>query len=115
MLYSKLRWLSAAALACCCLTLNLAQDGTPQTAPASAADETALRALVGDFCAAYAKEDLDGFLRLWSAKSPDLAARRKAMEQIFLTYDRIEVKNISPPPAVSSQTPIGRGCVRRTS
>ena len=64
------------------------------------ADETTLRGLVEQFFAAYAKEDLDGFMALWSPKSPDYAARKQTMQQLFaqanytfahLTLSRIKV------------------------
>ena len=50
-------------------------------------DEAALRALVEKFFAAYAKKDLDGFMALWSEKSPDYAARKQTMQQRFAAWD----------------------------
>jgi len=64
-----------------------------QTQP-SAADNTALRALVEEFYGSYAKKDLDGFLRLWSANSPELAARRETMQKLFVDNEKIEVKHL---------------------
>src|SRR5262245_30722518 len=60
----------------------LAQDESRKERPgsASAADEAALRALAQEFYSAYAKKDLEGFLRLWSARAPELEARRQAMQ-----------------------------------
>ncbi|MEP6635076.1 MAG: CHAT domain-containing protein [Acidobacteriota bacterium] len=66
----------------------------PAQHSATANDEAALRSLVGQFFDAYAKEDSEGWLRLWSAKSPELAARRKSLQQLFADDDRIEVKDI---------------------
>jgi CHAT domain-containing protein/Tfp pilus assembly protein PilF len=58
-------------------------------------DEAALRAVVETFYAAYTKEDLESFTSLWSSKSPDLTARRKAMEKLFADNDKIEVKSLT--------------------
>jgi CHAT domain-containing protein len=55
------------------------------TQSTQSADEAALRALVEKFYAAYQKEDLDGFMGLWSEKSPDFAQRKQAMQQFFTT------------------------------
>jgi CHAT domain-containing protein/uncharacterized protein HemY len=57
-------------------------------------DEASLRTIVEEFYAMYPKKDLQGFLRLWSEKSPDLAARRKAMEKLFADNDKVEVKSV---------------------
>src|SRR5262249_39182275 len=61
----------------------------------SAADDAALRALAQELYADYAKKDLDGFLRLWSAKSPEFAARRQTMQKLFADHEKIEVKNLA--------------------
>src|SRR5262249_39325761 len=58
----------------------------------AAADELALRSLAEEFYASYAKKDLDGFLRLWSARAPELAARRQTMQKLFADHEKIEVK-----------------------
>ena len=59
------------------------------------ADEIALRAVVEQFYSTYTKEDLPGFASLWSVRSPDLAARRKALEKLFADNDKIEVKSLT--------------------
>src|SRR5262245_30955457 len=89
-------WLSAITLVCCCFSFNLAQDEPRKERPRndSATDEAALRALAQEFYAAYAKKDLDGFLRLWSAKSPEIASRRQAMQKLFADHEKIEVKDM---------------------
>jgi len=65
------------------------------------ADEAALRVLVDKFFAAYQKKDLDGFMGLWSAKSPDFASRKQTMQRLFaqanytfvnLTLARVKVE-----------------------
>src|SRR5262245_58611289 len=75
----------------------LAQDESRKERPgsASAADEAALRALAQEFYSAYAKKDLDGFLRLWSARAPELAARRQAMQKLFADHEKIEVRDLA--------------------
>src|SRR5262249_5122059 len=55
-------------------------------------DELALRALAEEFYSSYAKKDLYGFLRLWSARAPELAARRQTMQKLFADHEKIEVK-----------------------
>lgn len=82
------RWPLALVLAFRCLAPFPAQE-------AAAADEAALRALAGEFYAAYARKDLDGLTRLWSAKSPALAPRRQAAEQLFAKSEKIEVKSLT--------------------
>jgi CHAT domain-containing protein/Tfp pilus assembly protein PilF len=70
-----------------------AQDES-RTRPTAASDDAALRALVEEFYGSYAKKDLDGFLRLWSAKSPELATRRETMQKLFADLEKIEVKGL---------------------
>src|SRR5258708_7231896 len=64
--------------------------------PSASADDAADRKAVAErLFAAYAKKDLDGFMALWSAKSPDLAPRRQTMQQVFAATDKIEVKSLA--------------------
>src|SRR5260370_11437694 len=88
--------LSSVILTCLLFSSAPAQDESRQQRPgsASAADEAALRALAEQFYAAPAKKDLDGFLQLWSAKAPALAARRQTMEKLFADNEKIEVKGV---------------------
>ena len=67
---------------------NISQNNSPDT-------ETTLRSVVDELFVAYAREDIDGYLKLWSAKSPDLATRRKALEDLFAANDKIEVKALA--------------------
>jgi CHAT domain-containing protein/tetratricopeptide (TPR) repeat protein len=81
--------LSLIVVATLCLQpLGLAQEASP-------ADETALRAAAEEFYAAYAKEDLEGLMGLWSSNAPDLASRRKAMQDVFAANEKIEVKRLT--------------------
>ncbi|HEX6733075.1 MAG TPA: CHAT domain-containing protein, partial [Pyrinomonadaceae bacterium] len=64
------------------------QNNSPDT-------ETTLRSVVDELFVAYAREDIDGYLKLWSAKSPDLTARRKSMQDLFTANDKIEVKTLN--------------------
>jgi tetratricopeptide (TPR) repeat protein len=84
-------------LAACLFSFGFAQDQSRALRPVSAqsADEAALRRLAEEFYAAYPKKDLDGFLRLWSGKSPELASRQQAMPQFFANYAQIEVKGLT--------------------
>ncbi len=83
---SRLSLIVVAAL--CLQPLGLAQDASP-------VDETALRAVAEELFAAYAREDLEGFMGQWSANSPELATRRKAMQELFAANERIEVKRLT--------------------
>src|SRR6185503_4974475 len=85
--------LGSAILVCLLLSSAPAQDES-RTRPTSASDDAALRALVEEFYGSYAKKDLDGFLRLWSAKSPELATRREIMQRLFVDHEKIEVKGL---------------------
>jgi CHAT domain-containing protein len=69
-------------------TLGLAQD-TP------AADENALRTVAEELFASYPSENLEAFMALWSAKSPETASRRKAMQELFAANEKIEAKDLS--------------------
>ena len=74
-------------------TYGLSQDQA--RAEVTATDEAELRTFAEQFYAAYSKKDLDGFMKLWSAKATGLDARRKATEEIFAGVDKIELKNLS--------------------
>ncbi|MGB7925088.1 MAG: CHAT domain-containing tetratricopeptide repeat protein [Pyrinomonadaceae bacterium] len=69
-------------------------QGDKQRAAVSGTDEAALRSLTAQYFAAYAKEDLDGLMRLWSAKAPEATARKRALEERFALYDRLEAQNV---------------------
>jgi tetratricopeptide (TPR) repeat protein len=86
--------LRGVTLACLLFFSASAQDGSRTPRPAATAGEAALRALAEEFYTAYSKKDLDGFLQLWSAKAPELAARRQAMQRLFADHEKIEVKGI---------------------
>jgi tetratricopeptide (TPR) repeat protein len=53
-----------------------------------------IRALVDRLFKAYARKDLDGFMALWSKKSPDYAARTRTMRQLFAETGLIELKEL---------------------
>ena len=89
-------WLGRFILACLLFSLVPArgESRTQRLASATVADEAALRVLVEEFYASYTKQDLDGFLRLWSAKAPELAPRREIMQKLFVDNEKIEVKGL---------------------
>src|SRR5260370_32890191 len=58
-------------------------------------DEAQLRAVVSRYFALFAKRDLDDLLKQWSARAPDLEARRKELQQAFAANDRFEVRNLT--------------------
>ena len=57
--------------------------------------ETTLRSLIDELFVAYASEDVEGYMKLWSAKAPDLEARRKALQDFFTANDKIEAKSVA--------------------
>ncbi|MGH9882779.1 MAG: hypothetical protein ACRD6N_15185, partial [Pyrinomonadaceae bacterium] len=59
-------------VALCLQPFGFAQESTPTV-------ETAVRAVVEEYFAAYAREDLERFMGLWSVNSPELELRRKVM------------------------------------
>src|SRR5262245_49287507 len=81
-------WVIALSLIFNCLfpAARASQDST---------DESELRSLAEIYFKRWAAKDLDGFLKLWSARSPELEARRKAMEKLFATSDRLELRGMT--------------------
>lgn len=89
---ARLRRTASSALWAAALLLlqpsGLTQQNPTQRVPGiPAEDEAALRAVVERFYALYAQEDLDGFMGLWSPKSPEFPYRRQTMERTFAAGD----------------------------
>jgi len=80
-------WLIIVSLWFCSNALALGSVG--QTT-----DEAVLRAIVEQLFVAYAKEDSQGFMALWSAKSPEFASRQKMLQEFFAAHEQIEIKNV---------------------
>ncbi len=59
------------------------------------ADQASLRAVVDRFFAAYTRKDLNSFIQLWSAKSPEVESRGRAMREIFGANEKIELLNLT--------------------
>src|SRR5215204_6528875 len=78
-------------------SLALSQNGSRALPDASAPpdEEVALRSLAGKFYSAYPGEDLDGFMSLWSVKSPDLTTRRRQMQELFDTRDNFRPEGLT--------------------
>ncbi|HEX7330147.1 MAG TPA: CHAT domain-containing protein [Pyrinomonadaceae bacterium] len=57
-------------------------------------DTAAIRKVVEQFFAAYAKEDLDGLVSLWSQDSPELTATKEGFQKSFTDLKNIEIKNL---------------------
>ena len=77
--------------------LALAQAPQAPSTPAAkhSDDESSLRALAEAFLGSWAARDLDGFLRLWSAQSPELEARLKETQKLFAGSERIELRGLA--------------------
>jgi CHAT domain-containing protein/Tfp pilus assembly protein PilF len=58
-------------------------------------DETALRAVVEQFLAAYQKKDLDALMSLWSSGSPQSESQRAYLQQYFQGHDRIRIEKVA--------------------
>jgi CHAT domain-containing protein/Tfp pilus assembly protein PilF len=64
----------------------------PSLAQAASQEEVSIRLFVEKYFAAYEKKDLNELLKLWSEKSPDLASNKKALQELFATAQKIEIK-----------------------
>lgn len=65
---------------------------TPVAVPAQEDEQAQIRQLVQQFFTAYAREDIEALMALWSEKS-DLQASREGFLKVFEAYQNIEVKN----------------------
>jgi CHAT domain-containing protein/Tfp pilus assembly protein PilF len=54
-------------------------------------EQMVIRRLVESYFAAYRKEDVEGVMSMWSAKSPDVAATRQLLQQTFAGVEKITV------------------------
>jgi CHAT domain-containing protein/tetratricopeptide (TPR) repeat protein len=67
----------------------------PSLAQAASQEEVSIRLFVEKYFAAYEKKDLNELLKLWSEKSPDLASNKKALQALFATAQKIEIKALT--------------------
>lgn len=74
-----------------------AQDKRTNSTPNSqgGSEDSAVRELVGQYFAAYARKDVAAMTALWGSKSPDLETQRKAAEQFFSANDKVEVRKVT--------------------
>ena len=86
----KKQWFAALICSICFSLFGLFNITRAQTT-----DEEHLRALAAEFFAAYSKKDINSFTNFWGEKSPELAARRRAMEKLFADSEKIEVKDVA--------------------
>jgi CHAT domain-containing protein len=85
----------ALILAFCLFPFVLAEKlSSAQNSGASNTDEAQIRALVHELFAADAREDMEGFMRLWSQKSPDTPIWRANSERNFEEREKTEFSNI---------------------
>ena len=59
--------------------------------PPAADDQAALRSLTEQLFGAFARADLEGFVRLWSPSSVQLAQRKAAWPELFAGHEQIQV------------------------
>ncbi|HKX30380.1 MAG TPA: CHAT domain-containing tetratricopeptide repeat protein [Blastocatellia bacterium] len=72
----------------CLLIFNFVLVGSrAQDAQNAPSEESALRAVVESYFAAYGHKDLAGVLALWNEKSPNLAAYKQNLQQQFANED----------------------------
>ena len=91
------RWSLLVIVAHLLSSLALSQYG-PRAMPDAFAppdEEVALRVLVEKFFVAYTNKDLDGFVSLWSAKSPDSTSRRQSTRELFSTHDHFRLEGLT--------------------
>ena len=72
-------------------TFIYSQEVTQTSSP----DESAIRAVLDQYFDAYAREDLEACIRLWSASSPNLASRKATLENLFKANDNFKVTNVA--------------------
>lgn len=77
----------------CCLFVVLSA-ATPVEILAQEDDQAQIRKLVQQFFDAYAKEDIDGLMALWSEKSNPQASRETFLK-VFQDYQNIEIKSLA--------------------
>jgi CHAT domain-containing protein len=82
------------------LSFNNLIPAPDQPAPSASAnqkssDETALLTLAEAFFGAWAAKDLDGFLRLWSKRAPDLEAQKKSASELFANCEKIVLRSLA--------------------
>src|SRR3989442_14221468 len=81
----KLPGWRAALLAAClsCFVLAQTENRLQNAFTTPAPDEAALRQLVDKYFEAYARGDLESFLRLWSRNAEGMDTRRQAAQRNF--------------------------------
>jgi CHAT domain-containing protein/Tfp pilus assembly protein PilF/ketosteroid isomerase-like protein len=62
---------------------------------AQADDSAAISSLVERFFAAYAKEDIEGLMSLWSGNATELASGKQSFIKTFADHENIEVTNLA--------------------
>jgi CHAT domain-containing protein/tetratricopeptide (TPR) repeat protein len=82
--------LRAARLCSLCLAVWLGCCPAAFSLP-QADEQEAIRRLALKYFAAYQREDFEGMMSLWSAKSPDAATARQSLRRIFANMDKLVV------------------------
>lgn len=88
------RCLSSIAIAIGLVALTLAQQSAPSPLTGSE-DQTVLQQLTEEFFSAYTRKNSEGLLRMWSAKSPELPAFKQRLQQQFVTWEKVTVKDVT--------------------
>src|SRR5215472_14334288 len=68
---------------------------TPPHVQSDTGDAAGVRMVANRLFDAYAKKDLDGMTSLWSAKSPSLESRKKALTTLFAGVGPIELASLT--------------------
>lgn len=66
------------------------QSQAPGQTPSS--DEARIREVANQFFTAYAKKDLDGLMKWWSTRSPEIDGGRNAAQSSFSATDSIDLE-----------------------
>lgn len=77
------------------LSLVLSFGFTPSLVAAQTDETAAIRKLVEQFFSAYAKEDIEGLMSLWSQDSTELTGSKQSFQKAFSDLNNIEIKNLS--------------------
>ena len=67
---------------------------SPGLVSAQTEDTAAIKKLVEQFFSAYAKEDIEGLMSLWSQDSTELTASKQSFQKAFNDLKNIEIKNL---------------------
>ncbi|HXI93630.1 MAG TPA: CHAT domain-containing protein [Blastocatellia bacterium] len=88
-------WLLVLVLNCSSHAFAVLQPASAASSVQHSTEETVLRTLAEAFYRAWAAQDLEGYLRLWSASAPEMEANKKATAELFANSTRIALTSFA--------------------